>query len=584
MTRLLVAAAVAALTVPAAAADLPAPLNTRAPDFTLPHVATGKPWASAELPRDTTAVVVAFLATGCPVNTAYLPKLIELEKRFRADHVAFVGVNCHPADTAADAARQAADYKLPFPIVKDTDGKLAARLNVDRVPTVLVLDAGRMVRYMGRIDDQFAPGIHRPAAKTRELQSAIAAIVDGREVTAPFVPAAGCLLTRDEAPPTASTVTYHKNVAKIIQAKCQDCHRPGEAAPFVLGTFRQAKSWAAMIREVVADNVMPPWHADAPLGHFANDRRLSPADKATLLSWIDAGCPEGDPTDAPAPRAFVTGWRIGREPDRIIKMAKTINVPAQYLYGAIGMPYQYTKGDGTFAEDTWVQAVEVRPDYRAALHHVIVYVIPPGTTLRQLAENDGFAQHMLASFVPGDGPVVFPAGLAKKIPKGSVLLFENHYTPNGRAGTDQSCVGLVLAKGPPAHEVKSDTSINHHFAIPPGEPNHSVAGSALTFAKPATVIALTPHMHVRGKAFRFDLVTPDGKREVLLRVPKWDFNWQASYVPATPIRVPAGGRIECVAWYDNSAANPSNPDPTKRIRWGQQTWEEMMLGFVEYYE
>ena len=403
-------------------------------------------------------------------------------------------------------------------------------------------------------------------------------------MTTPFSPAAGCLLARDDAPVTPSAVTYHKEVARLVQAKCQDCHRAGEAAPFALTSFRQAKAWSAMIREVVADNVMPPWHADAAPGHFANDRRLSPAEKATLLEWIDAGCPEGNPADAPPAKTYTAGWRLGREPDRVVTMSKPVAVPAQYMYGAIGMPYQYVKGAGEFAEDTWVQAIEVRPDFRQALHHIIVYVIPEGSNLRELAQDDGFARHMLAAFVPGDSPVVFPDGMAKKIPKGAKLLFENHYTPNGKAGVDQSCVGLILADGPPTHEVKGDTSINHDFKIPPGEPNHSVPGSAVVFPKASTVIALTPHMHLRGKAFRYDLVTPDGKREVLLRVPKWDFNWQVAYAPAKPIKVPAGGRIECVAWYDNSAANPANPDPTKRVRWGQQTWEEMMLGFIEYYE
>ncbi len=582
MTRLFLAFALACLSGVSSAADVPAPLGTRAPDFTLPDPVANKPWATADVPKDAKAVVVAFVCTGCPVSNAYLPRLAALHKQFAPDGVAFVAVNSHPADTAADVAVHAKQYPLPFPTLKDADGKIAARLNVDRVPAVVVLDAGRMVRYAGRIDDQFAPGVHRGNATTHELRNAIDAVVEGRAVTTPAVPAAGCRLGHD-APVVPAAVTYHKEVARVIQAKCQECHRPGEAAPFALMTYPQAKGWAGMIREVVADGVMPPWHADAPRGHFANDRRLSDADKQTLIAWVDAGCPEGNPADAPPAKTYASGWRLGREPDVVVKMAKPVSVPAQFLMGAIGMPYQYVKGDKAFAEDTWVEGVEVRPDLRGVTHHIIVYTVPAGTRLRDLAKDDGFARHMLAAFVPGDAPHLFPKGMAKKIPKGASLIFEVHYTPNGTAGVDTSSVGLLVAKAPPKYEIKTDTSLNGRLSIPPGAANHSVAGSRLEYDRPVTLLSFTPHMHVRGKAFWFDLVTADGTRTNLLRVPKYDFNWQVAYELAEPVVMPAGAHIECVAWYDNSAANPTNPDPTKTVRWGQQTWEEMMLGFVEYY-
>ncbi|MGL6075022.1 MAG: redoxin domain-containing protein [Fimbriiglobus sp.] len=563
-----------------AAAEVPAPVGARMADFGSKDLLTGKAWNLADPPRDRKATVVVFLAHGCPVASGNLPKLAELHRRFK-DDVSFVAIYCHPSDIAEDAIKQAKENKIAFPVIHDAEGKFAKQFQVDRVPTAYVLDSGFHVRYMGRVDDQFAPGVHKPKATTRELYTAIDAVVDGRPVRTEFVAPAGCKLQAEVAV-KASSVTYHKEVARVIQAKCQTCHRPGEAAPFALMSYRDAKSWAAMIKEVVADQVMPPWHADAKLGHFSNDRRLTDDEKKTLISWVDAGCPEGNPEETPAPKTYTTGWRLPKTPDLLVKMTKPVPVPAQYMMGAIGMPYQYVQGDKVFTEDTWITAMEVRPDFRAALHHIIVYVIPKGKKLRELVEDENFSRHLLAAYVPGDEAVIYPEGYAKKIPAGAKLLFELHYTPNGKAGVDQSSIGLITTKTAPKFEVKSDAAINPEFAIPPGEGHYSPNPATLTFDTPVTLLSLTPHMHLRGKAFRYELVTADGKREVLLNVPKYDFNWQVAYILKTPRTIPVGSRIVCKAWFDNSEKNPFNPDPKKQVTWGNQTWEEMMIGFVEY--
>ena len=584
MVRLFSLAACLVATLPSFAAEpvaAPAPVGTRVADFTRTDLVAGTPWSLSDAGRDRKPTVVVFLATACPVSNAVVPKLAGMAKRLQGE-ATFLGVYAHPSDSADDAAKHAAANTLPFATVHDADGSLAKRFRVDRVPSAFVLDGGLNVRYMGRVDDQDAPGVHRANPTTRDLGNALDAVIDGRAVTLNYAAPAGCKLLADAAAPVATAVTYHNEVARILQAKCQGCHRPGEAAPFPLMSFKDAKSWAGMMREVVADDVMPPWHADAKPGHFVNDRRLSAADKATLLAWLDAGCPEGDVSKSPPAKDYTQGWRLPRVPDLVVKMSKPIDVPAQFMMGAIGMPYVYVKGDANFAEDTWVTGVEVRPGFREAIHHVIVYLIPPGHTLKELVKDDGFSRHMLGAYVPGDEVNVYGPGLAKKILKGSVLLFEVHYTPNGKAGRDQSCIGLMTTKTPPAKEVKSDAAITHKFAIPPGDGNYSPKVAVLTFDKPVTLLNMTPHMHVRGKAFRYDLVTPDGQREVLLNVPKYDFNWQTGYALKEPRHLPAGSRIECTAWYDNSKGNPSNPDPTKRVTWGNQTWEEMMIGFVEY--
>jgi thiol-disulfide isomerase/thioredoxin len=589
MARPLVALFAALIPLTVVAADPPAPVGVTVADFTLPDAATGKPWSLADNTRAANATVILFVGTGCPVNNAYLPKLVKWHDMYAKKGVVFVAVNSHEVDDAKAVAAHAKEHGVPFPVLKDDGTKTAARLQVDRIPTAVVLDSGRTVRYFGRIDDQFTPGVHRDKATTREMANAIDAVLAKEEVKTPFAAAAGCKLTRDleaQAGGVATRkgvepVTYHKQVSRILQAKCQECHRAGEAAPFELLTYKQAKGWAGMIREVVADDVMPPWHADAPLGHFANDRRLSPEQKKTLLAWIDQGCPEGDATDAPEPRKYVTGWRFGREPDVVRAMDKTIDIPAQFAFGLTGMPYQYVLAGEPFAEDKWVQAVEVRPDYRAAIHHIIVFIVPPGKELHELREANLLNDGMLATYVPGDEPVVYPKGTARKLAKGSRLLFEVHYTPNGKAGKDRSAVGMIFADGKPEHEIHGRALANKRFAIPPGDANHQVK-SKYTFKQDSLLTMMSPHMHVRGKAFKYELVTPDAKRETLLSVPKYDFNWQAAYTLATPKEIPAGATIECTAWFDNSKGNPFNPDPTKRVTWGNQTWEEMMIGFLDY--
>ncbi|HEY2784710.1 MAG TPA: redoxin domain-containing protein [Fimbriiglobus sp.] len=571
------------------AGDAPAPVGTQIANFTLPLAADGKLWVLADRTRDSKGTVVVFLAAGCPVSTAYVPRLSELYKKYSPKGITFVAVYSHPTDEPADIVKHGKDTALPFPAVRDADRAVARKFAVVRLPTVAFLDSTRTVRYAGRIDDQYSPNVARAKQGTSELASALSAYVDGQEIRVPYAPAAGCLLPKPKSTAPAAggeEITFHKQVERIMQARCQGCHRPGQAGPFSLLTYKSAKGWSDMIQEVVTNGTMPPWHADAPLGHFKNDRRLSPDEKAMLLAWIERGCPEGNPADAPEPRPFVTGWRLPRTPELVLKMNKPITVPAQYLGGLIGMPYQYVLAGDPFPEDTWIEGVEVRPEYRAVVHHIIAFILPPGQTLHDLARETNFGELMLGAYVPGDQPTVLPKGYAKKIPKGCRVLFEMHYTPNGKAGKDRSMVGVLVSKTPPKHEVSSIAVMNHRFNIPPGAANYRVK-SVQEFPEESVILSLTPHMHLRGKSFRFELVTPGpgGKetRQTLLNVPKYDFNWQVQYELAEPVTIPAGGRVECFATYDNSTGNPFNPDPAKRVRWGNQTYEEMMIGFVEYY-
>jgi hypothetical protein len=293
------------------------------------------------------------------------------------------------------------------------------------------------------------------------------------------------------------------------------------------------------------------------------------------LSWIEQGCAKGE-NEPPAKREFPEGWTIGK-PDLVLSMEKACEVPAEAPRW--GIPYRYFMVDTDFAEDRWIQAAQAKPGARGVVHHIIVYVLTPGE--KRGRSEDGIGKGFLVAYAPGDMPLVCPPGTAKKIPKGAQLLFQMHYTPNGKAQSDRSSVALIFAKEPPEHEVKTRSIATGRFEIPPGDDNYRVVASSV-FREDSLLVSLSPHMHLRGKDFLYRAVYPGGKSETLLSVPKYDFNWQTTYRLEKPIRLPAGTRIECTAHYDNSDKNPNNPDPKKSVRWGDQTWEEMMIGFVDY--
>jgi hypothetical protein len=316
---------------------------------------------------------------------------------------------------------------------------------------------------------------------------------------------------------------------------------------------------------------MPPWHADPRHGTFANDRRLTQDERDTLLAWIDTGAKKGDENDRPPPRNFVMGWKIG-EPDKIFTMAQEFKVPATGV-----LDYQRFVVDPGFREDIWVQAAECRPGNRKVVHHILVYILAPGR--RDPYDPDGTAA-TLVGWAPGDMPAMYSPGTARRIPAGSKLLFEVHYTPNGTEQTDRSTVGIVLAKGPPANRVETNILANMIFRIPPGAANHK---GQMTFAFPSDAVLLSfmPHMHLRGVSARYVITYPDGATETLLSVPDYDFGWQSVYRFKKPLLVPKGSKLTWIGHWDNSADNPRNPDAAKAVFWGLQTWDEMQNGWME---
>jgi hypothetical protein len=368
----------------------------------------------------------------------------------------------------------------------------------------------------------------------------------------------------------AGPPTFYRDVLPILENRCQECHRTGEMAPMSLTTYRETRPWAKAIREAVQTRKMPPWFADPCCGHFSNDRSLTAAEVETLAKWAESGALKGDESDSPFPREWTAGWNLGT-PDVILGMSKPFSVPAQ---GAV--EYQYFAVPTHFTGDRWIQRVEVKPGNRAVVHHVVAYIREPGSTwTRGPTKAD-----ILQVYAPGTAPEIWRDGMAKLIKAGSDLVFEIHYTPNGKKTTDQTLVALTFAPSPPRKRVLTLQMANDHFAIPPGDPEYRVTvwGS---LPNDALLLGFFPHMHLRGKAFEFNLIRPDGQPETLLRVSKYDFYWQLDYRLATPLALAKGTRLEWVARFDNSANNPRNPDPSAEVRYGFQSWEEMMIGFFD---
>jgi hypothetical protein len=391
--------------------------------------------------------------------------------------------------------------------------------------------------------------------------------------------------------PTPSTPTFYKDVLPILQDHCQSCHRPGEVAPMPLLTYEQTRPWARAMARSVEMRMMPPWFADPQYGHFANDASLTDQQVSSIVAWAQAGAPAGDPRDAPAPRKWAQGWNIP-QPDLVVKMPKRVNIPAE---GEVEYTYEIVPTH--FAEDRWVQMSEFRPGSPAHVHHAVVYIRPPDSQwLRHAPVGDPFTastltdpderrqahettSDLLLVYAPGSSPDQWPDGMAKFVPAGSDLVFQMHYTTNGSADEDQTGIGLVFAKSPPKQRVVTLQLNNHALIIPPGEDDFRVEVQG-TLPNDATLLSLFPHMHLRGKRFEYDIVHDDGSVEVLLRV-NYHFHWQLSYRLAEPRVLKAGTRLRAIAWYDNSKNNPHNPDPEKTVTWGDQTSDEMMVGFFD---
>jgi mono/diheme cytochrome c family protein len=367
----------------------------------------------------------------------------------------------------------------------------------------------------------------------------------------------------------APSVTFTKDVAPIVYKSCVECHRPTMFAPMSLATYDDARPYARSIKAKVVARQMPPWGADPAHGTFKNDPRLTDKEIQTIVDWVDAGAPKGDDADMPKMPQFAEGWSIGK-PDAIFAMDQEYTIPAT---GEV--PYLYFRVPTHLTEDKWIQAIEIKPGARAQVHHVLAFTQPAGQPIR---EGGALGPTNIGGVTPNKPGLVFPPGVARLLLGKQDIILQMHYTTNGKSAVDRTQVGIIYAKEPPSRIAAGGMALNPRFVIPPNDGNYEVRATQV-IAKDTVLTSLTPHMHVRGKDMTYIAYYPDGTKETLLSVPKYDFTWQITYELAQPKTLPAGTKVEVIAHYDNSANNKFNPDPSKEVKWGDQTWEEMMIGF-----
>ncbi|QDT11263.1 redoxin domain-containing protein [Stieleria marina] len=540
----------------------------RVPPFSLPG--TDESTVALSTDADVRFHVLCFLGTECPLAKLYGPRLQRLSVRYHDDGVRFIGINSNVQDSLEQWAQFGRTAGLTFPLAKDFDRSVAQSAGATRTPEVIVIDRAGLIRYRGRIDDQYQPGIARSAPSKQDLRDAIEQLIAGETVAVSATEAVGCLIAMPGREIDAECeVTYCKDVSRVLRRHCVECHRDGEIGPFALTDYNEIVGWSEMMLEVIDQKRMPPWHASDDHAKIANARKMSDRDKELLAEWVAGGMPYGQASDLPEPIAYTTGWRLEREPDAVFSVSKQpFQVPAE---GTV--EYQYFIVDPKFTEDKWVTSTQIVPGNRSVVHHVIAFIRPPDG---QSIQSYG----MLGAYVPGQIVSPLPDGYARRVPAGSRIVFQMHYTPTGAQTEDRSRIGLLFAdESDVTHEVFAMGAIEQDFEIPPGDASHEVNGVLSGFPKDARLLSIMPHMHLRGKSFRMSQQV-DGEATTLLEVPTYDFNWQHNYELAQPLPLDGVDRLKFTAVFDNSAGNPTNPAPTEYVTWGDQTWQEMAVVFA----
>ena len=548
-------------------------VGTLIPDAKL-HDLSGNAIDLVPLVKNHRAVVIAMTSTSCPVSKKYLPTLVALSLKYAEQNVRFVLVNSVATDSLTDMQQTQVQLGENAIYSHDPTGQFANQVGAMTTTDAFVLDSDRTITYHGAIDDQYGFGFSRAAARSHFLADALNAVLSNHRPMIEATEAPGCQLATKDQPFDPTAVTYHRRVCRLMNRHCVPCHRDSGVGPFRLDTFADVVSHAAMIREVIDRGVMPPWFAanedQSQISPWSNDASLTPMEKRDLLAWIDAGQSEGAITDAADPLRFESRWKIGK-PDAVFELPRAIPIQATGV-----MPYQHMTLETNLTEDKWVQQIEILPSEPSVVHHVLVYAIAPGDRITKPIDY-------WAVYVPGNGAHSYPVGYARRLKKGSRLHFQMHYTPNGTATKDKTQIGIRYAEHPPTHEVQTASIVNNRFSIPPRAARHQVQAE-LRVPRDVQILGFLPHHHLRGVAARYELVGTSGSTEMLLDVPDYDFNWQLFYQYARPPIFNKGMTIRYSGWYDNSENNPANPDPNQTVHWGQQTEDEMHVGYVEYAE
>lgn len=542
--------------------------------------AVGKGPTSLRAAAGEKGLMVVMRDPECPLSKKYSPRLRTLagEAQSMGLGVLFVGM-----EDVEVAKADVELYGFEFDYGVDPKGLVARELDARTSTEVFLIDPANTLVYRGMVDDQHGLGFSKPAAESHYLVDALESLRDGKPVRVPATEAQGCKLQIEAAERAPREITYHNRISRIVQRRCESCHRTGESGPFALSEYGQVNKRRSMIEWALEDHIMPPWYAEESGGPWANNTSLTTAEREDFLTWIAAKGPEGDPEDAPLARSWVEGWGIG-EPDLVVTFEEPFHVPAE---GVVDYQYIFVKTD--LPEDRWVEAIEIRSSAPQVVHHALVFLESP-EYYETLLENprdreanrnfQGGSDSYFASAVPGQAGLEFLPGTGKLLPAGSWIKFQMHYTPNGAEAFDSTSVGFRFADEPLV-EVKTNSAINETFAIPPGAFDYEVSGE-FRFPEAGTLLSFFPHTHLRGNRFVCELIYPDGDGEVVLELPFYDFNWQMNYQLLKPLQVPAGTRLRATAWYDNSEDNPANPDPSSTVRFGEQTWEEMMIAYVNW--
>jgi peroxiredoxin len=531
------------------------------------------------------ASVLIFYSTECPISNSYSPTLAELMAQFRPHPMNWVGICVDPDLSDSEVRTHARDFKLTFRIARDRRGAFARKIGATKTPEAFLIDSDGKVRYHGRIDDQFvARRVRNATPGGSELKAAIAAVLAGKDVAVPHVEAVGCPIP--ESPEAAAHPTYTKDIAPLLQKNCQECHRPGQVAPFALETFEQARKRAADIASVVEDRSMPPWKASSHFGlKFKDERTLPEKDVATIAAWAEAGAPEGDPRDLPPAPEFPDDWSLGK-PDLVVDIGADFPVPASGddIYRCFVVPTGLDK-------DQYVTAIEYRVGNRRVVHHILAYVDVSGEARKRDAADPGpgyscFAgpgepvHGDLGGWAPGIQPSPLPDGVGRSLPKGADLIVQMHYHPSGKAETDRTRIGLHFARKPIRQTLHWAAALNPGLELPPGNANVEIKAA---WPVPLDLVAhaVTPHMHLLGRDIAMSVTYPDGRVQDLIKIDDWDFNWQYSYFFEKPLDLPKGSVLNVVSHYDNTSSNPRNPNkPPKLVKWGEATTDEMCVGFI----
>ena len=527
---------------------------------------------------DAKAVVVMVQGNSCPIVRNAMPRYKQLRDQYASLGVQFFLLNSNLQDNRQKVSREAEEFGFDIPVLLDDTQIIGESLNLVRMSEVFVLDPKDWsVTYHGALDDRLTYENQKKKASKHYLKDALDAMLAGKPVAVPSTEAQGCLINFPEKRNRAhhASISYAKEIAPLLAKNCVACHRDGGIGPFAMTDYDMVQGFSLMIREVVRTKRMPPWHADPAYGHFSNDRSLTAAEQQKLVHWIEAGAPRGKGEDPLA--AIDHDWPQWNGESKMGPPDLVLEIPAANVPATGVVDYIYQNVDNPLDRDVWVKASEIVPGDRSVLHHVITRFGKMETEGRRKGRLKRRGGGGLAGYVPGYVARPLPDGTGTFLPVGSTIQFQMHYTTTGKAVVDKSKLGIWFHKEKPKHAINGLVWINRDINIPAHDKNHSEAAEH-TIEREALLYTLLPHAHFRGKASNFIAYYPDGTEEMLLSVPNYDFNWQTTYLLEKPKHIPAGTRIVHTTWWDNSAQNPANPDPTRDVSWGQQSWDEMLFG------